>query len=102
MRLYIDLATEEDSLKIPDVSIIEASAELTYGLVHQRYILPRMGLNAMVFFEILLLHQSVCNVHRASRLKSTKGAISAYAQEYIVTHAMSFLVDELTSLDLIL
>ena len=39
---------EEDSLKIPDVSIVEASAELLYGLVHQRFILTRAGLHAMV------------------------------------------------------
>lgn len=40
-------AEEEDSLKIPDVSIIESSAELLYGLVHQRYILTRQGLTSM-------------------------------------------------------
>ena len=33
---------------MPDVSIVEASAELLYGLVHQRYILTRAGLQAMV------------------------------------------------------
>ncbi|PWZ03090.1 hypothetical protein BCV70DRAFT_197322 [Testicularia cyperi] len=39
---------EEDSLKIPDVSIVESSAELLYGLIHQRYILTRQGLQQMV------------------------------------------------------
>lgn len=39
---------EEDSLTIPDVSIIESSAELLYGLVHQRFILTKPGLTAMV------------------------------------------------------
>lgn len=39
---------DEDSSKIPDVSIVEASAELLYGLVHQRFILTRAGLQAMV------------------------------------------------------
>lgn len=44
---YSTLTEEEDSLKIPDVSIIESSAELLYGLVHQRYILTRQGLTSM-------------------------------------------------------
>lgn len=39
---------EEDSLKIPDVSIVESSAELLYGLIHQRYILTRHGMQQMV------------------------------------------------------
>ncbi|KAG6331859.1 hypothetical protein ID866_7226 [Astraeus odoratus] len=42
------LTSHEDSSRIPDVSIVEASAELLYGLVHQRYILTRAGLQAMV------------------------------------------------------
>lgn len=52
MRDRCDVCTEhptdEETNKIPDVSIVEASAELLYGLVHQRYILTRMGLAAMV------------------------------------------------------
>ncbi len=43
-----DHSTEEDSAKIPDVSIVESSAELLYGLVHQRFILTKAGLSAMV------------------------------------------------------
>ena len=39
---------DEDTSKIPDVSIVESSAEMLYGLVHQRYILTRAGLQAMV------------------------------------------------------
>jgi casein kinase II subunit beta len=46
---------DEDSAKIPDVSIVEASAELLYGLVHQRYVLTRAGLHAMVS-ELPLVH----------------------------------------------
>lgn len=43
------LGTEdEDTSKIPDVSIVESSAEMLYGLVHQRFILTRAGLQAMV------------------------------------------------------
>ncbi|KAF8529209.1 putative casein kinase II beta chain [Hysterangium stoloniferum] len=48
MEMVLDVEPEEDSLKIPDVSIVETSAELLYGLVHQRYILTRAGLAAMV------------------------------------------------------
>lgn len=40
--------TEDESNRIPDASIVETSAELLYGLVHQRYILTRQGLQAMV------------------------------------------------------
>ncbi|TFK16956.1 casein kinase II beta subunit, partial [Coprinopsis marcescibilis] len=38
---------DEDASKIPDVSIVESSAEMLYGLVHQRFILTRAGLQAM-------------------------------------------------------
>ncbi|KAG8898176.1 casein kinase 2 regulatory subunit [Tulasnella sp. 403] len=47
MEMVLDVEAE-DSLKIPDVTIVESSAELLYGLVHQRYILTRPGLQAMV------------------------------------------------------
>ena len=50
--------TEEDSLKIPDVSIVEASAELLYGLVHQRFILTRAGLHAMVSWRIAWVYEA--------------------------------------------
>ncbi|KZT74343.1 hypothetical protein DAEQUDRAFT_720507 [Daedalea quercina L-15889] len=48
MEMVLDVEADEDASKIPDVSIVEASAELLYGLVHQRYILTRAGLQAMV------------------------------------------------------
>lgn len=46
-RLHLS-PPEEDSSKIPDVSIVENSAELLYGLVHQRFILTKAGLQLMV------------------------------------------------------
>ncbi|TEB35660.1 hypothetical protein FA13DRAFT_1624237 [Coprinellus micaceus] len=48
MEMVLDVEPEdEDASKIPDVSIVESSAEMLYGLVHQRYILTRAGLQAM-------------------------------------------------------
>jgi hypothetical protein len=43
-----ELSIEEDSTKVPDVSIVEASAEQLYGLIHQRFIVTRQGLQQMV------------------------------------------------------
>ncbi|KAF4575029.1 casein kinase 2 regulatory subunit [Pleurotus pulmonarius] len=48
MEMVLDVEPDEDASKIPDVSIVESSAELLYGLVHQRFILTRAGLQAMV------------------------------------------------------
>ncbi|KAJ3802820.1 casein kinase II regulatory subunit-domain-containing protein [Lentinula aff. detonsa] len=48
MEMVLDVEPDEDTSKIPDVSIVESSAEMLYGLVHQRYILTRVGLAAMV------------------------------------------------------
>ncbi|KAH8084711.1 casein kinase II beta chain [Filobasidium floriforme] len=47
LEMVLDVEPEEDTLTIPDVSIIESSAELLYGLVHQRFILTKAGLQAM-------------------------------------------------------
>jgi len=48
MEMVLDVEPEdEDASKIPDVSIVESSAEMLYGLVHQRFILTRAGLQAM-------------------------------------------------------
>ncbi|EIW65620.1 hypothetical protein TREMEDRAFT_46125 [Tremella mesenterica DSM 1558] len=47
LEMVIDIEPEEDSSKIPDVSIVESSAELLYGLVHQRFICTKAGLAAM-------------------------------------------------------
>ncbi|KAF5390575.1 hypothetical protein D9757_002734 [Collybiopsis confluens] len=48
MEMVLDVEPDEDASKIPDVSIVESSAEMLYGLVHQRYILTRVGLSSMV------------------------------------------------------
>jgi casein kinase II subunit beta len=48
LDMVLDVEPEEESLKIPDVSIVESSAELLYGLIHQRYIITRQGLQQMV------------------------------------------------------
>lgn len=47
MEMVLDVEPDEDASKIPDVSIVESSAEMLYGLVHQRFILTRVGLQAM-------------------------------------------------------
>lgn len=46
--MVLDVEPEEESLKVPDVSIVESSAELLYGLIHQRFIITRQGLQQMV------------------------------------------------------
>lgn len=47
LTLAVMLA-EEESHRVPDVSIVESSAELLYGLIHQRFIITRQGLQQMV------------------------------------------------------
>ncbi|KIL68037.1 hypothetical protein M378DRAFT_158546 [Amanita muscaria Koide BX008] len=48
MEMVLDVEPDEEAGKIPDVSIVESSAEMLYGLVHQRYILTRQGQQAML------------------------------------------------------
>lgn len=49
MEMVLDVEPEEDETsRVPDVSIVESSAELLYGLIHQRYIITRQGLSQMV------------------------------------------------------
>ncbi|GAA6004158.1 hypothetical protein JCM10207_002459 [Rhodosporidiobolus poonsookiae] len=48
MEMVLDVEPEDDeSHRVPDVSIVESSAELLYGLIHQRYIITRQGLQQM-------------------------------------------------------
>lgn len=47
LEMVLDVEPEEDSNTIPDISIIESSSELLYGLVHQRFILTKAGLAMM-------------------------------------------------------
>lgn len=49
LELILDIEREdEDVNKIPDISILQPYAEMLYGLIHQRYIITRMGLHQMV------------------------------------------------------
>ncbi|GAA5971994.1 hypothetical protein JCM11641_002446 [Rhodosporidiobolus odoratus] len=49
MEMILDVEPEEDdeSHRVPDVSIVESSAELLYGLIHQRFVATRGGLQLM-------------------------------------------------------
>jgi hypothetical protein len=52
LELILDVEPDEESMsKIPDVSIIEPHAEMLYGLIHQRYILTKQGLQQMVLIK---------------------------------------------------
>lgn len=63
--------TEESSLTIPDVSIIESSAELLYGLVHQRYIVTKAGLQAMVSCSKSVLQKTSAHpVHQLDKYEN--------------------------------
>ncbi|TNY18119.1 casein kinase II regulatory subunit-domain-containing protein [Rhodotorula diobovata] len=47
MVLDVEPAEDDEIHRVPDVSIVESSAELLYGLIHQRYILTRQGQQQM-------------------------------------------------------
>ncbi|KAK9696356.1 casein kinase 2 regulatory subunit [Basidiobolus ranarum] len=47
LELILDIEPEEDHSEKTD-SIIESSAERLYGLIHQRFILTRQGMNLMI------------------------------------------------------
>lgn len=73
---------DEDSAKIPDVSIVEASAELLYGLVHQRYVLTRAGLHAMVSEFIIVV--VIMNSKRSQAEKYEAGVFGSCPRVYCV------------------
>ena len=89
-RAFVD----EDTSKIPDVSIVEASAELLYGLCHQRFILTRAGLQAMVSGSVAhsCWHQDG-DASPLYRLISMKRVSSGLVLAYTATVAMSYPVD---------
>ncbi|KAJ8658945.1 hypothetical protein O0I10_005327 [Lichtheimia ornata] len=49
-EMILDVEREDDEMssKIPDVSLLVPSAEMLYGLIHQRYIITTMGLRQML------------------------------------------------------
>lgn len=95
-------AQAEDALKIPDVSIVESSAELLYGLVHQRYILTRPGLQAMVRRSYCRLWGDIIILILSLRLKNMKLVTSVFVHECIVNLVPLPLVVAQISLDWIL
>ncbi|SAL99798.1 hypothetical protein [Absidia glauca] len=50
LEVILDVEPEEDemSTRIPDLSILEPHAKMLYGMIHQRYIITRPGLNQML------------------------------------------------------
>jgi len=48
LEIILDIEQDEEELKGADIPLIEASAELLYGLIHQRFIITRQGLEQMV------------------------------------------------------
>ncbi|BFZ65488.1 casein kinase 2 regulatory subunit [Saitoella coloradoensis] len=47
LEMILDIEPDEADSNLPDISMVEASAELLYGLIHQRYIIGRHGLQQM-------------------------------------------------------
>ncbi|ORZ20572.1 casein kinase II, regulatory subunit [Absidia repens] len=49
LEVILDVEPEDDEMsnKIPDLSILEPHAKMLYGMIHQRFITTRAGLNQM-------------------------------------------------------
>ncbi|ORX42599.1 casein kinase II beta subunit [Hesseltinella vesiculosa] len=50
LEMILDIESEDDEMsnKIPDISLLEPHAIAMYGMIHQRYITTRAGLNRML------------------------------------------------------
>ncbi|PPQ98557.1 hypothetical protein CVT24_004048 [Panaeolus cyanescens] len=109
MEMVLDVEPDEDTSKIPDVSIVESSAEMLYGLVHQRYILTRMGLQAMVRHSSVisgglaransvcdLFPSALCPIFGLTRQKNMKVAYLERVRVFIALVATSCLAGGLT------
>jgi len=85
-----DPIEDEGSSKIPDVSIVESSSELLYGLVHQRFIITRPGLTSMVsmFSFTPRFRLTLCSS------RSTKTGTLALAPESTATQLLYFQLDD--------
>lgn len=52
MEIILDLEPVDEMYnRVPDLSLLEPSAELLYGLIHQRYILTKQGMFQMVYCQ---------------------------------------------------
>ncbi|KAM0751446.1 hypothetical protein T439DRAFT_325579 [Meredithblackwellia eburnea MCA 4105] len=59
MEMVLDVEAEDEGHRVPDVTIVESSAELLYGLIHQRFIITRVGVQQM-FAKYESSHFGVC------------------------------------------
>ncbi|KAL1923591.1 uncharacterized protein VTP21DRAFT_8571 [Calcarisporiella thermophila] len=48
LEMILDIESDEDNYGAPDETLVTQSAELLYGLIHQRYIITRAGLEDML------------------------------------------------------
>ncbi|KAG0124289.1 casein kinase II regulatory subunit-domain-containing protein [Tuber indicum] len=59
LEMILDVEPEDDSDIASDLSVIESSAELLYGLIHQRFITSRQGIQ-MMYDKYLANHFGFC------------------------------------------